>query len=453
MTKRVLFISYPFPPVGGAGVQRTTKFVKYLGHYGWQPSVLTVANPSVPAFDDSLLKDIPAGTVVCRAKTWEPSYAVKRTVSASNRNGSLDRGGARRLVGGAARWLGNVLLQPDVQVLWMPEAVRQGRRLLRRAPHAAIVASGPPFSTFLIGAALSRHSGLPLILDYRDEWGLNYANSENRGLDPLSRRIQTRMQRQAIRVARALVATTQSSAGTLDELRKKARSAADVTWIYNGFDADDFPVEPETRLAKNERYRLTYVGTLWNLTTVGPLVEAVRRLAQRSPSLAAGLELVFAGRRTPGQQEMLDSLKALPCRVVEHPYVHHHEAINLVRCADGLCLLLANVPGAERVVPAKVFEYMAARRPILAIAPPGEAWSLLDDYPAAHRFAPHDIEGICGFLANAIRDHGSGKFQASVRWNGSRYDRKSQAGQLAQLLNSLQPEVQKNGRHHQTLCL
>src|SRR5438552_4094554 len=79
--RRVLFISYPFPPVGGAGVQRTVKFVKYLGEHGWQPSVLTVANPSVPVLDYSLAADVPAETIVCRARTLEPGYGVKATVA------------------------------------------------------------------------------------------------------------------------------------------------------------------------------------------------------------------------------------------------------------------------------------------------------------------------------------------------------------------------------------
>lgn len=92
-SKRLLLVTYPFPPVGGAGVQRVTKFVKYLPRHGWEVSVLTVANPSVPLFDPSLLDDIPANTIIHRARTWEPSYAMKATVSASGDGQKKDRSG------------------------------------------------------------------------------------------------------------------------------------------------------------------------------------------------------------------------------------------------------------------------------------------------------------------------------------------------------------------------
>src|SRR5438309_2060238 len=117
--------------LGGAGVQRVTKFIKYLRGYGWVPSVLTVANPSVPAFDASLVSDVPEHTAVYRARTWEPGYAVKAVLSAGGEGAGRHRGVFRRLAGGLARGILNVLLQPDPQVLWMPGALGAARRLLR----------------------------------------------------------------------------------------------------------------------------------------------------------------------------------------------------------------------------------------------------------------------------------------------------------------------------------
>src|SRR5436190_10915798 len=434
--KRVLFITYQFPPVGGAGDQRDTKFVKYLRGYGWMPSVLTVANPSVPAFDESLVADVPEHTIVRRARTWEPSYAAKAVIAAGNERPGRTQGVLGRLARDLVRGLANVLLQPDTQVLWMPDAVRAARRLLREVPHAAIVATGPPFSTFLIGAALSRRTGLPLVLDYRDEWGLSNAYWENKRLNRFCRSVQGRMQIRVVRQARALVATTRSSARALEAVRASAASAARVSWIYNGFDPEDYAPRPSGR-QDTKSYRLAYVGTLWGLTSVAPLVEAVGDLARRQPALAAGLELVFAGRRTSSQGELLGRLKGLPCGVVEHPYLDHRAAINLVQSADGLCVLLADLPGADRVVPAKVFEYMAAKRPILAVGPRGEGWDLLDDYPAAGRFVPADVGGISRWLAGQLERHWAGGASPFPDWDASRYDRRSQAGQLAEILESV----------------
>src|SRR6266566_1682731 len=127
--KRVLFVAYLFPPVGGAGVQRTTKFVKYLPEHGWLPSVLTVSNPSVPAWDQSLLREVPESVTVRRARTWEPSYAAKAAVSARTpengaRAGSSNGLGLKAALKATAHRMAKLLLQPDPQVLWVPEAIQ-----------------------------------------------------------------------------------------------------------------------------------------------------------------------------------------------------------------------------------------------------------------------------------------------------------------------------------------
>ena len=466
MPRRVLIIAYQFPPVGGAGVQRAVKFVKYLPRHGWSASVLTVANPSVPVLDQSLGGDVPAATVIRRGRTLEPGYALKSVVSAGGRstaggngNGNVaagEGGGIRRrgarVARDAARRVAAFVLQPDPQVLWLPGALREGLRLCREVRHDAIFVTAPPFSAFLLGAALSRRTGLPLVLDYRDEWTLSSAYWENKRLDPLSLRLQERMQRAVVRRASALVATTRSSAQALNAIRSEARSTARVECIYNGFDPDDFallsPPSPSVPRADaagsgGGRYRLAYIGTLWNLTSLAPLVEAVQKLAARSPLLVEQLEFVFAGRRTGQQQELVELLKRSPCRVIEHPYLDHAGAVELMRSADGLCVLLSDVPGAERVVPAKVFECMAARKPVLAIAPKGEVWELLEGYPAAHRLEPKDVDGIADCLAHEVRRRLDGRVPELNGWSADRFERRTQARQLANLLSAV-----ADGRAH-----
>ena len=420
--------------MGGAGVQRAVKFVKYLPQFGWQPSVLTVANPSVPVQDASLASELPADAVVRRARTFEPSYAVKSTVIAAN-----ERPGLRGRIKSLGRQVVNTLLQPDPQVLWLPAALRAGSALLAETPHDAIVATGPPFSSFVLGAMLSRRSGLPLVLDYRDEWGLSNTYLENKRVGRLARFVQERMQIDVVGQASALVATTRASAETLEEVRAQSGSTARVQWIYNGFDGADFPAVSEVPGCVSPYYRLVYVGTLWNLTSPAPLVRGVQRLAERSPALAARLELVFAGRRTPSQQAVVDQLRQLPCRVVEHPYLNHEHALELVRGADGLCVLLSDVPGAQRVVPAKLFEYFAARRPILAVAPPGECWKLLRDHPAVHLLEPGDPDSIALALADELRRDRPEDWRAWEGWNPARFERRRQTGELAALLDDLTP--------------
>jgi glycosyltransferase involved in cell wall biosynthesis len=443
MERRVLFVAYLFPPVGGAGVQRTTKFVKYLPAAGWRPSVLTVTEPSVPLLDHTLCPDVPPDTLVRRAASFEPSYRWKDAVSAARKDGARRAGLPRRVARSLAHHLGKLALQPDPQILWFPRALREGLRLLREVPHEAIFATAPPFSSLLLGAALSRRSGLPLVVDYRDEWDLSNQYYENRRPDRLSRLLQARMQRRVLRQASAVLATTRNSAEALAERCRQAGSAARVGWIYNGYDPDDFAGAEAPRPA-NDCYRLAYIGTLWNLMSAAPLLAAVRELARWAPHLAARLELVFAGRRTDPQEKLIGELAELPCTVVRHPYVDHHGAIDLMRSADGLLLLLADVPGAERWVPAKTFEYLASRRPIVAAIPPGELREIVERRPGSFVVSPDDVTGLAARLATEIDRHSHGYGPGDLLQTTPPHDRPSQARQLAVLLNSL-----TDGRLHE----
>jgi glycosyltransferase involved in cell wall biosynthesis len=244
------------------------------------------------------------------------------------------------------------------------------------------------------------------------------------------------MQRRVVRKASAIVATTASSAGTLTRIRDDAGGTARVLCIHNGFDPDDF-ARPAPPARRDSRYRIVYAGTLWNLTSVAPLIDAVSALCRQSPEVAARLELVLAGRRTTDQQRTLTRLLETPVHVVEHNYMAHDLVLDLMRSADVLCALLTDAPGAERVLPGKIFEYMACRRPILAIAPPGDLWQVLEDYPAAHRYEPSDVGGITAFLARRLQEFETSATKQAIMWDDPRYNRREQARTLAGLLSDI----------------
>ena len=428
---RALFVSYTFPPVGGAGVQRLTKWLKYLPQHGWNASVLTVDNPSVPLSDASLGPDVPATTRVVRARTLEPGYSLKAAVA-----GAGERGRRTSRLQAVSKAVAGALLQPDPQVLWAPGAVRAGRTLLAEIPHDVIVATGPPFSSFVVGSRLAARTRLPLVLDFRDEWDLASRYWENRPRDPLSRFVQERMQARLLKRARIVLATTGRSATALAEKCRLVGSAARTVCIYNGYDAEDFGSSLPAPAAAR-RFRLAYAGTLWALTDVTPLVQGLRLFAERSPQVAANLEIVFAGRRTEAQTAVLERAKGLPFQVTLLDYVDHTAAVEMIRTSDALCLLLSDVPGAERVVPAKLFEYMAARRPILAIAPPGEALELLEGHPAAFGCTPSDPGAMASTIAQLIEARHPGQ-QADWRgWSPERFSRARLTAQLAEALGTL----------------
>ena len=441
-TRRVLFVAYAFPPVGGVSVQRVTKFIKYLPEFGWTSSVLTVANPSVPLFDDTLLKEIPASTLIRRARTLEPSYALKSAVAKSE--ATTGDGLTAKALGSArnaARKVFNVMMQPDSQILWRPHALREGLRLLRDVHHDAIVATGPPFSSLLLGLTLAKRSGVPLAVDFRDEWTM-MTYWENKQFGQLESFVQGRMQARVLKAADLVLGTTPATASELKSLVAASQGHAKVDYIYNGFDATDYPrslgVGERTDYGSGtNRFRMSFTGTLWNVTPIRPVVDGIIALSRRAPELVEKLELVIAGRRTSQQEAELDRLSSTPVKLVRLPFVAHKDAIRLMCQSDALLLINADLPNAERLINAKTFEYMAACRPIFVVAPHGDLWLLLDTMPGTLLARPGDVTEIAANLKTAIRRWQQGTVYAAADWNLSKFERRFLAGQLAGLLDGL----------------
>lgn len=447
--KRLLLVAYNFPPVGGAGVQRPVKWAKYLGSFGWDVTVLTTLNPSVPVRDESLLADLPRDVEIVRARTWEPDYSVKQNLIAAE--SATRKGLVRRLketAKGVAKRCIKLALQPDPQVLWNFHAIRAGAVALRDQQHDAILVTAPAYSSFYIGAALKRRFGLPLILDYRDEWDLSGKYLENAQRDWISRVVQSRMQRQLLRTADAVVATTRRSTEALAEKLSLLKHTAASHCIYNGYDAEDFVHQlPDSAASQNgcdvlkpERgtFRLVYTGTLWNLTDIEPLVRGIEHLDNARPDLSRRLELVCVGRKTAEQSVVLNRIQNTSARLVSIDYCEHSTALQWLRSASGVCLLLSDVPGADRVVPAKLFEYLAIRKEMLAISPAGETAEIVQQFFPQGHFTPGQVSAISDWLQHQISAADVPTRELSVDETALReFSRESQTERLAEILNSL----------------
>lgn len=444
--RRLLLIAYNFPPVGGAGVQRPVKWVKNLRQFGWDVTVLTTENPSVPVRDESLLADIPYDIPIVRARTWEPDYQTKKGLVEGSRpisRGPISR--VKSLLRGSVQRVAKLMLQPDPQVLWVANAIQAGRRILRDAEHDAILVTAPPYSSFFIGRSLKRQFGLPLVLDFRDEWDMSGRYLENAQRDVISHFIQQRMQRHLLKQADAVVATTIASATNLAEkLGRLNRSATPAITVYNGFDSEEFATESEMTVprksaecASSRAFRLLYAGTLWNLTTIQPLVDAIVSLNSKAPELVANLELVCVGRKTVEQIAELERLKTTACRLELIDYCDHSKALDWLRSADALCLLLSDVPGAERVVPAKLFEYFASRKDMLAIVPRGETANIVNHVYPGGAIEPKDVASIAQWLKARL----SGESQKQTGFARSAdinvYSRTAQTRRLVDSLDAL----------------
>lgn len=438
--RRLLLVAYNFPPVGGAGVQRPVKWVKNLRRFGWDVTVLTTANPSVPTRDESLLADIPDDVLVIRANTWEPDYRTKQGLV--DKSNAKPAGFVARTKAAAKGLVKNVVklaLQPDPQVLWVPNAIKAGRRVLSEMSHDAILVTAPAYSSFFIGTKLKRQFGLPLVLDFRDEWDLSGRYLENAQRDRFSQTVQGWMQRRVLRQADAVVATTIGSAANLaGKLASVHKASTRSVTVYNGFDTEEFETHSSVSPPSvRSKFRLLYTGTLWNLTTIEPLVAAIQQLNSTTPDLLNRLELICVGRKTPEQVAILDRLRTTACKLELIDYCEHSKVIQWLQAADATCLLLSDVPGAERVVPAKLFEYLANGKEMLAIVPRGETADIARRFFPAGQYEPKDINGIAGWLTSRLTDLDEQRDVVKPAADINEYSRTTQTRRLVELLDEV----------------
>jgi glycosyltransferase involved in cell wall biosynthesis len=424
-----LIISYAFPPTGGAGVQRVTKLVKYLGRHGVRPSVLTVENPSVPLRDESLLADVPKDVEVVRVRTLEPGYQAKQAAwsAAADRRPSV----RRRVVSGLTK-LARQVLVPDAQVLWQPAAQRAlAARLARRADDVVLV-SGPPFSAFLL-APLAR-TRAAVVLDYRDEWS-TYRTSYEMTSGGLTKVAGDVLEPLLLRCAHRVTTATEEFRSEL-LARYSFLDPRAVVAIPNGYDEADFDrALPEPSI---DKFVMTYAGTIFTLTSPRGLLGAIRRLHAEEPALASLLAVRFLGRIVDTEQAAFAGLEELgvECR----GYVPHTEVLPALAASQLTLVLLDDVPGASRIYPAKIFELARLGRPILALAPEGALTRLCREHQLGSVIAPRDEAAIAAFLAQSLRAFARAspsERKASGHAQGvgvGQFDRAYLAGRFAEVL-------------------
>ena len=418
---RVLVVSYAFPPVGGAGVQRVLKLVKYVSRYGVVPSVLTSRGASVPVVDPSLERDVPPQTDIVRARTLEPSYSKK---DLAWRESAAPTTGLRARLARSAAGLARRLLVPDAQVLWLPAAGwALAQRLASTRADDVVLISGPPFSQFLLSAIARLRPGTAVVLDYRDEWATTRTMYEMSG----ARGAVASLERAALRRAHVVTTATEEFRSALLE-RHRFLEEDRVIAIPNGFDPEDFPAElPPPPL---DRFVLSYVGTVFRLTSARGLMEGLKLFHAREPDLARLLEVRFAGRIVPTEAVHFHGSEALGVRRLG--YLEHARAIEeLARSHLALCLL-DDVSGVERIYPAKIFEIMHLARPCLALAPEGALANLVRHCRAGEVVAPRDAEAIASALHRSVDRFRAGLAPLrSEPVDIERFDRRRQAAQFA----------------------
>jgi glycosyltransferase involved in cell wall biosynthesis len=421
---RLLIVSFYFPPAGGGGVQRVLKLCRHLPELGIDVDVLAPDDPKWGAVDPGLAADIPPGTTVHRARYRGPSHAQTPAarLAAAHGIGAL---------GVRAALLGRSALLPDPEVAWLPDALRAGVRAVRERGIDVVLSTSPPNSAHVIAAAIARRTGVPFVADFRDSWLANPHRRYERRSVRAKRAVEGRIARAALRRVAAISAVTPAIA---EEARELAPAGTPVRVVANGCDFDEFA---GLAYARGERMRIVHAGSFFGQRTPRPFLGAFANLLRERPELSGRVQAAFLGELRPADREWALELGLGDALALEG-FRPHAEAIAAMRAADVLLLLVPRAGGRGlSVVSGKVFEYLAAERPIVALVPPeGDAATLLRDTGSAWIADPDDEAAIGAALAEAVaawEADALGERQLTPEWR-ERLDRRTRARELAELL-------------------
>lgn len=366
---RVLFVCYHFPPMTTTGSLRVTRFARDLPD-DVEIDVLTVSNPSVSLDNTALFDQIAERVTVHRTAeiSWLTGEALGR------RFDRHPRGLPARAVAKIVKTTLSLFAWiPDRHVAWYPGAVAKGHELMQRRAYDLVFCSSPPHSLHLVGRALKRRHGVPLVVDFRDPWS---HNPQRRWPSAVHRRLEEALEARLLRDADAVIANTPGNKRMwLDGF--EGLDPDKVFVITNGYDparrALIDAARRELPADDDPRPHLLYTGHLYDGGDAA--LRAYLRLVRRDPSWTRRLRVTFVGSLDPGVAAIADELEALGA-LERHPPCPAHELPAWMARADALLYVVP--PNGWHWIPSKVYDYLLLERPIISVLPRGDAWNLLE---------------------------------------------------------------------------
>ena len=425
--KKILIITYYWPPSGGAGVQRWLKFSKYLPEFGYDPVILTVdeKQASYAQLDYSLLQEINPELRVHRTKTFEP-YNLYRKLSNKKEipYGGFTNEKKITFFEKLSRFIRGNLFVPDPRRGWNRYALKKALKLISTEKIEIVITSGPPHSTHLIGKKLKERTGIRWIADFRDPWTdiYYYKSLYHSGL---ASRFDQYLEKTVLTNADRIITVSEEVGKLLS--RKIPDSTAKIAVIPNGYDDTDFE---NVATVQNESFTITYTGTISMNYRIDQFVEAVSLLPGE---VKDQLKIRFVGN-VPDKIINLFNQKNLGAMVEVLGYIPHQQAISQMAGASILLLTIPDSPDNKGIVTGKFFEYLAAQRPILAIGPlGGDVDVMVQKCQAGKLFSYDEAEKMRQFILEIFEQEQNG-----VAWSKTigteKYTRRNLTGELARNL-------------------
>lgn len=427
-SKKILVITYYWPPAGGPGVQRWLKFVKYLPELGWKPTLFIPENPSYPLLDESLQNDIPNDLEIIKTKIWEP-YQIAEKLNKSNKKykaGQFDVGKNQYWKSKLSIWIRGNFFIPDARVFWVKPSIKFLKKYLAEHHFDAIVTTGPPHSLHLIGLGLKKEfPKLKWIADFRDPW-TEISYYKHLKLTPSSDKKHRNLESKVFKTADITLATSYTDA---ENFRKKGANAFCIT---NGFDGDDREIDTTNKLS--DKFTISYVGVLEQLRNPEILWKVLSEINSEQTEFAKDLELKFVGKIDDIILESLTKL-SLEQNINNLGYISHDKAV--AEMATSTLLLITNFPedSSKGIIPGKIFEYLATRKQILSFGPKdADVSKILTETNAGKHFQYHEKEGVKEFILQEYYNWKDDKKKENNQSNIEQFSRKNLTQQLVKLL-------------------
>ncbi len=385
--KRVLIICYYWPPAGGPGVQRWLKFVKYFRDFGVEPVLYIPKNPNYPVTDTSLSEEIPKGLEVLQKKIREPYkyaqlFSKKKTQKMSS--GIIEEKNPSALEKLMLFARGNLFI-PDARVGWVrPSVAFLKNYLTENKDIETVITTGPPHSLHLIGMQLKENLGIRWIADFRDPWTTIHYHKSLR-LTKSAQKKHKRMEREVLQSADTIVVTSPSTQRDFQKMTQRP-----VALITNGFDT----ISLDEKINKDEKFSLVHIGSLLSNRNPKLLWETLSEICLENAQFKEDLVIKLVGLVSKEVKDTIASV-GLSEKLELPGYVSHQEAQQYQHKAQVLLLVEMNKAETQVILPGKLFEYLRAKRPILAIGPEGsDIEPILEDVGAGVFFGYSDKEKL-----------------------------------------------------------
>lgn len=418
--KNVLFIVYYFPPMGGSGVQRPLKFVKYLRDFGWNPIVLCPEPGAYHTFDESLQEELESLNLeIYRVKAGTPFHKGGKTQRKVTLPPWLDN---------AMRRISMFFWLPDNKTGWIGPAVQEAIKITNEKKIEIIFSTAAPYSNHIIARVLKQKLALPVVMDLRDEWLeshlIHYAT-------PFHRNKMAKIEKETLSKADCITVINKETQSSISH----RFNDSDVRLIRQGFDPEDFLLPQETH-RNHKKLRFLYSGLFYGKRKPDIFLKAVNALIDEKPWLKDIIELQFQGGLPKETIGLIQQL-ALSDIVTDYGYVNHKIAVRNLMNADILWFMVGHLTHSDKVTVGKMFEYFGTGKPILGLVPEGGAKELLKSYKSSYITNPYSEAGIKDAIESILSDWNDNALPSPNQGFIQKYDRKEITRELADIFNEI----------------